>query len=259
VPLRSVRVLYCSNERELANRLDALRARASAIRTEPGCLEFDTFRDVEFPENFAQLELWENAAAFDAHWQRSKETGILGALEHTLAPHHHGTADYPRRSGRNGAEFYPYQAYAIVGRTFAAKDPAERIESLRWPSRGGVRIVIQSSTDPADDAAFIAYSAETRAQKGCLEFAFYRSLEFPENNLHLELWAGPPETYDEHYYQRTIQQLYGAGLPRPPTTPWERRYGVAGFEFYQHGFFTLIGDVWQPEDPAERLSTVRWA
>ena len=35
-------------------------------------------------------------------------------------------------------------------------------------------------------------------------------------------------------------------------------YGVAGFEFYQHAFFTLAGDVWQPEEPAERLSTVRW-
>jgi len=44
----------------------------------------------------------------------------------------------------------------------------------------------------------------------------------------------------------------------PPTPPRERRYGVDGFEFYQHGFFTPIGDVWQPEDPAERLSTVRW-
>ena len=65
--------------------------------------------------------------------------------------------------------------------------------------------------------------------------------------------------YDEHFYLRTIQRLYGSGLPRPPTTALERRYGSSGFEFYQHGFFTLAGDVWQPEDSAERLATVRWA
>jgi quinol monooxygenase YgiN len=254
----SVRVLYCSNQRSLDANLAGLRERAAAVRAEPGCLEFDTFRDVEYPENFAQLELWENPAAFDAHWQRAKQAGIFCDLANLTAPNHRGTPDYPRRDGNNGAEFYRHQVFVFAGRTFVAKEPAERIESLRWPSRSGVRIIIQSSTDPAGDASFYPYSAETRAQKGCLEFAFYRSLEFPENNLHLELWQGPPVVYDEHYYLRTVQQLYGLGLARPPSTPLERRYGTAGLEFYQHGFFTLIDDVWEPEAPAERLATVRW-
>jgi quinol monooxygenase YgiN len=257
--LLSVRVLYCSNQRGLGDQIDRLRDRAAAVRAEPGCLEFDTFRDVEFPENFAQLELWESPQAFDAHWQSSKASGVFCDLENLVAPHHRGTPEYPRRDGNNGAEFYHYQPYSIAGRTFAPTDPAQHSESLRWPSRSGVRIIIQSSTDPAADETFFPYSAETRAQKGCLEFAFYRSLEFPANNLHLELWQGPPVVYDEHYFLRTLQQLYGIGLPRPPSTPSERRYGIAGFEFYQHGFFTLVGDVWQPENPAERLSTVRWA
>jgi quinol monooxygenase YgiN len=257
--LPSVRVLYCSNQRGLDAQLDRLRERAAAVRAEPGCLEFDTFRDVEFPENFAQLELWESPAAFDAHWQRAKAAGVFCDLDNLMAPHHRGTPDDPRRDGNNGAEFYHYQPFAMTGRIFAPKDPAERIESLRWPSRTGVRIVIQSSTDPADDEAFYPYAAETRAQKGCLEFAFYRSLEFPENNLHLELWQGPPVVYDEHFYLRTVQSLYGVGLARPPSKANERRYGVPGFEFYQHGFFTLISAVWQPENPTERLSTVRWA
>jgi quinol monooxygenase YgiN len=256
--LPAIRVLYCSNQRDLANEIDRLRVRAALVRAEPGCLEFDTFRDVEYPENFAQLELWESPQAFDAHWQRSKTVGMLCELENLVAPHHRGTPEYPRRDGNNGAEFYRYRTFAMTNQTFVAKEPAERIESLRWPSFGGVRIVIQSSTDPASDEAFFAYAAETRAQKGCVEFAFYRSLEFPEHNLHLELWQGPPVVYDEHFYLRTLHRLYGIGLPRPPTPPRERRYGVEGFEFYQHGFFTLVGDVWQPEDPAQRLSTVRW-
>ena len=256
----SVRVLYCSNQRDLPERIDRLRARAAAVRAEAGCLEFDTFRDVEYPENFAQLELWESLSAFDSHWQRSKVAGIFCELENLVAPHHGGRPEYPRRDGANAAEFYRHQLFLPAGTTpeFVAKEPAERIESLRWPSRSGVRIVIQTSTDPADDASFHPYSAETRAQRGCLEFAFYRSLEFPENNLHLELWHGPPIVYDQHFYLRTLHKLYGVGLARPPSKAVERRYGVAGFEFYQHGFFTLVGDVWQPEDPAERLSTVRW-
>jgi quinol monooxygenase YgiN len=255
----SVRVLYCSNQRNLPERIDRLRERAAAVRAEPGCLEFDTFRDVEYPENFAQLELWESSRAFDAHWESSKAAGILCEVDNLLAPHHRGTPDYPRRDGNNGAEFYRHQTFTISGQIFVATDPSERIESLRWPSRSGVRIIIQSSTDPAGDRDFFPYAAETRAQKGCLEFAFYRSLEFPENNLHLELWQGPPVVYDEHFYLRTLHRLYGAGLARPPSTPADRRYGAAaGFEFYQHGFFAPAGDVWQPENPAERLATVRW-
>lgn len=256
----AVRVLYCSNQPVLSEQLDRLRARAAAVRGEPGCLEFDTFRDVEFPENFAQLELWESPQAFDAHWQRAKLAGVFCALDDLVAPHHGGRPESPRRDGANGAEFYRHQLFAPPGPSavFVAQDPAERIASVRWPSRSGVRIIIQSSTDPADDASFYPYAAETRAQKGCREFSFLRSLEFPENNLHLELWAGPPATYDEHFYLRTLHRLYGIGLARPPTRAVERRYGTAGFEFYQHGFFTLVGDVWEPEDPAERLATVRW-
>lgn len=255
-----VRVLYCSNQPALAGQLDGLRKRAAAVRGEPGCLEFDTFRDVEYPENFAQLELWESPAAFDAHWQRAKAGGVFCAVDNLAAPYHGGRPESPRRDGKNGAEFYHYQPFAPPGPipVFVAKDPAERIESLRWPSRSGVRIVIQSSTDPSGDASFYPYAAETRAQKGCLEFSFLRSLEFPENNLHLELWQGPPAIYDEHFYLRTLHRLYGLGLARPPSQAVERRYGVAGFEFYQHGFFTLAGEVWEPEDPAERLATVRW-
>ncbi|HEV8022546.1 MAG TPA: antibiotic biosynthesis monooxygenase [Candidatus Lustribacter sp.] len=254
----SVRVLYCSNQRDLPERIERLRERAAAVRAEPGCLEFDTFRDVEYPENFAQLELWASAQAFDAHWAATKTAGIFCAVDNLLAPHHRGTPDYPRRDGNNGAEFYQHQTFMIAGQIFVSTDPGERIESVRWPSRSGVRIIIQSSTEPAGDRDFFPYAAETRAQKGCLEFAFYRSLEFPENNLHLELWQGPPVVYDEHFYLRTLHRLYGIGLARPPSTPVDRRYGTAGFEFYQHGFFAPAGDLWQPENPAERLATVRW-
>lgn len=256
--MRPIRVLYCSNQNDIDAKIDELRERAREIRTDSGCLEFDYFRDVEYPENFAQLELWESQAAFDRHWRRWGTKSLLCDVRTLSAPHHSGSPEYPRRHGNNAAEFYHHQSFQMSGSLFVPEDPSDRIESLRWPSRSGHRIIIQRSTDPAGDGSFFAYSAETRAQKGCIEFAFYRSLEFPENNLHLELWTAPPAVYDEHYYLRTLQQLYQIGLPRPPEIHVEHRYGVSGSEHYEHGFFTLIGDVWEPEDPLERLATVRW-
>lgn len=256
--MRRIRVLYCANAASLTGRAGELRERARAIRAEPGCVEFDYFRDVEFPENFAQLELWESPAAYDRHWERWGPAGVFCDVRELAAPHHWGTPDYPRRHGNNGAELYRYQRFAMAGGGFEPLDPEDRVASVRWPTRSGHRIIIQTCVDPESDAAFFAYSAETRAQKGCLEFAFYRSLEYPENNLHLELWAAPPAIYDEHYYLRTIHRLYGTGLPRPATQPLERRYGVDGSEHYEHAFYALVGGVWEPEDPAERLATVRW-
>ena len=253
-----IRALFSTNSRSLGDRVDELRRRADAVRNEPGCLEFDFFRGIEFPENFVLLELWENAEAFDRHWASFSATALPTSLRELCAPFHGGTADFPRRHGRSGAEFYPKRDFTFSGRTFVAADPTDRLECLRLPTVGGVRIVISSSTDPASDESFYAYSAETRAQAGCLEFDFFRSLEFPENNLHLELWAGPPAVYDDHYALRTLQVLYGQGLARPPSSPVERRYGTAGFEFYQHQFYTHADGVWEPEDPAARLFTVRW-
>ena len=255
---RAIRVLYSSNVPGLDGRVDELCALAHTVRAEPGCLEFDFFRSTEYPENFAQLELWDSPAAYDRHWQQWGSHGVFCDIRDLSAPLHRGRPELPRRDGRNGAEFYHYDPYAISLPLFIPADPADRIASIRWPSRSGVRIIIQSSTDPESDAAFHPYSAETRAQFGCLEFDFFRSLEFPENNLHLELWAGPPEQYDAHFYTRKLHAVYGTGLSRPPSTEVARRYGIPGFEFYQHGFSTLVGDVWQPEDPVERMMTVQW-
>lgn len=256
--MRPIRVLYCSNQHGHDTQIDDLRERAREARAESGCLEFDYFRDVEFPENFAQLELWESQLAFDRHWQRWATSGVFCDLRNLSAPCHAGAPEYPRRHGNNGAEFYRYQRFQMLGSLFVPADASDRTESVRWPTRSAHRIIIQNSTDPADDKSFFSYSEETRAQKGCIEFAFYRSLEFPENNLHLELWSGPAVIYDEHYYLRTIQQLYGIGLPRPPSRRVDRRYGIDGSEHYEHCFFTLVGDVWEPEEPAERLATVCW-
>ena len=256
--MQPIRALYCSNAEELGSKLDELKAQARDVRAEPGCLEFDFFRDIEFSDNFVQMELWESQAAFDAHWKRWLQRGVFCDVSLLSAPFHLGAPRSPRRHGLNAAEFYHYQRFQPGDGFVIPLDASDLIESIRWPSHAGHRIILQNATDPAQDSDFLPYCADTRTHKGCLEFSYYRSIEFPENNLLFELWDAPPAIYDEHYYVRTLQKLYPTGVPQPPWPRVERRYGTNGSEHYDHCMFTLIGDVWQPEDPAERSASVRW-
>ena len=256
--MHPIRALYCSNAAELSGKVDELIAQAHDVRAEPGCLEFDFYRDIEFTENFVQMELWESQAAFDAHWKLRAEGGVFCETGFLAAPFHLGTPRSPRRHGRNAAEFYHHQRFQPGDGFVMPFDTSDLVESIRWPTHAGHRIILQNATDPTQDHAFIPYCADTRAERGCLEFAYYRSLEFPENNLLIELWDAPAAVYDEHYYSRTLQKLHSTGVPQPPWPRVERRYGANGSEHYDHCMFTLIGGVWQPEDPAERSATVRW-
>ncbi len=38
-----------------------------------------------------------------------------------------------------------------------------------------------------------------------------------------------------------------------------RRYGKPGMEFLEQSIYNYVGGVWQPENPAERMVTVRLA
>lgn len=61
---------------------------------EDGNLQYEVFRSLSRPENFALLELWRDQETYDRHWQaelsRPKLTPEKG----------------PRRHGRDGVEFY---------------------------------------------------------------------------------------------------------------------------------------------------------
>src|SRR5487761_2343071 len=107
--MHPIRALYCSNAEELSAKSDELLARTRDVRAEPGCLEFDFFSDVEFKDNFVQMELWENQAAFDAHWKRWLHKGVFCEIGVLCAPFHLGAPRSPRRHGLNAAEFYHYQ------------------------------------------------------------------------------------------------------------------------------------------------------
>ncbi len=256
--MRPIRVLVGVSRKDCDDIISRLRDEAGALRQLPGCLEFDFYRSVEFPENIVQAELWDTPEALDRRLRNWEASTLLSDVREVVSPLHGGPEDFPRRHGQNGVEFYRYQRFVRLGRVFMAEESADRIDGVRWPIHGGVRVVIQSCTDPKADDAFRSYSAETRSQPGCVEFDYFRSISFPENNLHLELWHGPPAVYDYHYRLRTLEVRWHIGVARPDDFPRDRQYGLDGLELYEHTWFTPVGTLWEPEEPADRLSTVRW-
>jgi quinol monooxygenase YgiN len=230
-------------------------------RNDAGNLQAELFRGNEFADNLLGLFLWEDSAAFDAHWARSsQDTQRVATMTAQQAPNHHGTPGAPRRHGENGVEFYRQVMYGRVDGAWAPSEEAERPASIRFPAWGPVRIVIQGTSEPgAPTSAQLDNAAESRLEPGCIQFENFRSIDYPENTCLMELWESP-EIYDIHWLNRLMQQAPRPGQPPAPPrpTPPERRYGKAGLEWYAHNYFTLVGNVWQPENAARRMTTVRW-
>ena len=71
----------------------AFRGRCEEVMQEPGCLQFEVFQSVLDPDKLTLLELWEDAAALEAH----------GKVNATRAPFPPGL-----RSGTATREDYEY-------------------------------------------------------------------------------------------------------------------------------------------------------
>ena len=72
-------------------RSQELAKRAEAVRQEPGCLQFEAFRSMSRPEQYALIELWESQQVLDDR-NRARggvppaPTGITRVIEHYV--HH---------------------------------------------------------------------------------------------------------------------------------------------------------------------------
>jgi quinol monooxygenase YgiN len=257
--MSEIRVLISAAIDEEDVDLVRLEDQARTMRGEEGCVHFEIFRSVEFPENFVQIETWENIEKLETRLRSGKPLTLLGGESALEAPFHGGTVSNPRRHGLNGIEFYPLQRYKRIENEFVRTEMQSAPPALCWPSRfEAVRVLINESAEPSHDAEMVPYSLDTRSQPGCVEFDFMRSLDFLENRLHIELWIGPPSLYDAHYQTRNRQRAYGGGIERPPDRPLPRRIGAPGLEFYQHCFYARVGETFQPEETDERMSTVHW-
>lgn len=80
------------------------RQRSPECRAEPGNLQYQVFRSIEQPNEFALLELWADQETYDRHWE----------LQRSI-PDRPSFARVPRSQGRDGIEFYfDHRYFALV-------------------------------------------------------------------------------------------------------------------------------------------------
>jgi quinol monooxygenase YgiN len=69
-----------------------LAERAKSVQREPGCLQFEVFRSVARPEQYALIELWESQELLD---ERARQRGgpppVAPGLKRTIEHYQHDT------------------------------------------------------------------------------------------------------------------------------------------------------------------------
>lgn len=90
VPMTAVRVVvqFTADSAETAEKqVQALAERSRAVTQEPGCVQFEVFRSVLRPEQWALIELWESQEVLDER-NRARggpppsPAGITRTIEH---------------------------------------------------------------------------------------------------------------------------------------------------------------------------------
>lgn len=59
----------------------ALQAAVPAVRTEPGCIQYDLHRDRSQPGRFVMVEKWSDALALKAHGEAAAFRKLAAALD----------------------------------------------------------------------------------------------------------------------------------------------------------------------------------
>jgi quinol monooxygenase YgiN len=216
------------------------------VRKQPGCVEAECYRSVDDPRNAGIVELWRDQHAYGDYWTR-----VLDSPEQDVVLR---AAAQPG-PGRAGSEFYRHQ-YFYRDRIWVPVDHRDRTQKVRWPASGSVRIIIQNSQSNVDTIApvLLGNARETRREPGCLQFEWFRSIEFRNHMLLLELWQDQA-IYDAHWHLR-IATGSGGAVAREPAP---RQQGSNGLEFYRYQPFTHLYDRWLPADVTRWSETVIWA
>ena len=109
-----------ASEETAAAQFEKMLANAERARKEPGCIQYEPFRSLEFPLHTAMLELWASREAFDAHWQLCLQA-VPGGL--------------PPRSPTVKATFeiYEKQEYVVHQDVWKPVEMDKRTASIMFP------------------------------------------------------------------------------------------------------------------------------
>lgn len=250
--MKAIRVIIQNNS---PRSQEGFGDRDAHAKAHSGCLQYEFYQSLEFPENVAQVELWDSVASFEAHWSELLGAGerlsVLGsAPEEICAPFHQGLPSTPRRGGVNGVEMYQHASYTQQDDVWVPMQESDRPRSVRWPARSGIRIMVMSCLPPDRRDHLLPGALATRQEKGCLQFEYFQSTSDENRLLLAELWDSP-RSYDDHFLLRIRQRRETPPSTAPMPTGLE-------FEWYQHTYYARCGTAWQPEEIGERMSTVWW-
>lgn len=221
---------------------DELTTYVQRTRRAAGCREAEVYRTISADPAVALLELWEDQYAYGAYWSTNVADGEGLLLAACI-------------EGRVTSEFYR-QRYFAPGPVWTPTESRGRTRSVFWPATAPVRILITASVADIDELtpALKVETTETRREPGCVEYAFYRSVEFPAHLAVLELWQDQ-SVYDAHWQLRMKTGKAGAGGGE--SAP--REHGSNGFEFYRQQTFMHLFDRWLPTAETHWSETIAWA
>lgn len=117
----SVRVLIQGSAADLDAALPSTLDNARETLREPGCLQFDWLRGIEFTHHTLLLELWQDQRIYDAHWQLRLKTGPSGPPPAA-----------PRSVGSEGLEFYRFQTFIHLYDRWLPSDVNSWSETIVW-------------------------------------------------------------------------------------------------------------------------------
>jgi quinol monooxygenase YgiN len=174
--------------------LAAFRQYRDASRKQDGFTRIELFEQIGLPGNFALIETWKDAQAFDAHMK---------------APHAKQFRDTLQPLRVTGYDERPYKNFSVAAATGAASGDAihvvTHLDTIGGPQGGG-----------PDLARKMAEAS--RPEQGCLRFDVLQSTMRANHFTIVETWANQ-RAYDAHLaaahtkqYRETVQPVTGSPL-----------------------------------------------
>ena len=220
-------------------------------------------------ESASDLELHRKVAALYAHYNATVYRSLAegeekiyaftllfpdeAAIETFLAEAPNGPADELLRHAT--IDCYVQSSYALIDGVWTPTD-AIQDSRIMWPGNSPVRIVIETACEnnPAMYAMTSEEISQTRAEPGCLQYAWYEDVDRPGDLLLLELWDNQV-IYDAHWFGRMKTSDYRGDSGRKPSP---RQRGEVSREFYRHQPFEYHYGRLLPADTAHYSHTVIW-
>ncbi len=199
------------------------------VNGQPGCIQFELFRNVREPERFVRLEHWESRGSFFSAWLNNVMRPVAGG---SLIEGEPQTEIYFRR------KLYLFQPEG------PAPADGQRVQEDIDRVPGHVRVVANFNALPGMADSFVkAWLASAENDAGCLQRELFHSTRNPDHVALLALWEDR-DAFDAHIRlaaERTYPEFEFAGAPD------QRKVGQSGLEIYfKQQIYVWDGDDWKP-------------